>query len=252
MKKTAAALVLGAALTIGSVAPCYAVQPLAAASQNKLYLRNDEGQEQDAGTKLTLKDTANRYEQYDNNGKIVQATVDGKVSLEGHSLYRGIIQKITRQENGCLLTLERAEGTNYGAKTLMVELPNSARRNFTSSSLEKGRYLEIFYEDPADKKDARVEASAANLLPDADICIFNGAFVGYDTNGSLVMRRHGEEGVTIFHLSDATKLLTQEKTLKEDQELSIFFSGAMTRSLPPQATAKEIRDYYNPDQATDN
>ena len=175
-----------------------------------------------------------------------------KVYVADAAMFRGAIVSVEDSEDGKLITLEQAEGTDFGAPKLKFQFTEDTTCSFEESKLTDGAYLEVFYglaEGQSIDPEQTYSAIGANIYAEAEMVNFNGTLKEYkpsednENEGSLMMEdlKTGEE--VIFHYAEETNFYLDIDQLKQGDQLNIFHSGAYTRSLPPQGSALEVRNY---------
>lgn len=175
-----------------------------------------------------------------------------KVEVADAAMYRGTIVSMEDTDDGKQITLEQAEGTNFGAPKLNFLLTENTTSSFEESELATGKYLEVFYglaEDETLDSEKLYSVIGANLYPEADIVNFNGIIKEFKTDetkeneGTILMEDSKTNQEVLFHYSNDTNFYLDPTQLKQGDEINIFHSGIFTRSLPPQGSALEIRTY---------
>ncbi len=166
------------------------------------------------------------------------------------AMYRGTVAAITNKDGKTWMLLNQAKGTDFGKAALRVEFTKDTRTGFKLSDIEKGDYLVVYYGTMMGEKiPSDVTAIAANKLIDADRSIYNGVIddikINDDGTGMFMMRAINGKDQTLFRFNKETKIYLDFANLKKGDKLNIYYSGITTRSLPPQATAMEIRTYYS-------
>lgn len=153
-------------------------------------------------------------------------------------LYRGTLVSVTETGSGQVLRLEQAEGTAYGDPQMEFLLTAESALSFEPGELEEGVYLEVYY-------NGKAEVLSAKLHHSAEIVVFNGtvSFVRQDGEGKghMLLTRDGSGEEAVFRYHEDTQFFFPREELKEGVSVSIFHSGIMTRSLPPQCNALEVR-----------
>lgn len=159
-------------------------------------------------------------------------------------LYRGTVTEISEENGVWELRLEQAEGTTFGYPAVTMVTDDSTRTSFELSGLEVGDYLEVYYGDRADGEPPVIIA-ANRLLPAKD-CIFNGELTLWEHEGNAGIMEltplFGGEPI-LFHYDDSTNFYLNTAEMKEGDQLNIFHRGTLTRSIPPQGFALEVRPY---------
>lgn len=161
------------------------------------------------------------------------------------AMYRGTVTGLEEKEDGTVITLSQASGTDFGAKTMMF-LISSMTTGYTDIS--EGNYIEIFYGRPMqgrfDYTDIQ-NAIGINNLGMADMVNFNGTIQSIEKDGenitSLTMIDIGNNQEVVFRISNDTNIYLTASDLKEGNKLNIYHRGIYTLSLPPQGFALEVR-----------
>lgn len=177
---------------------------------------------------------------------------DNKIVLEENlyvadaAMYRGTITNIEETEDGKKITLEQAQGTDFGAEQVVVNVTNDTDTSFEDDKLVEGAYLEVFYGGDIAEE---VDAIAMNIYFETQAVIFNGTLKeivpteGKENEGRIFMQPlEGEEEI-IFNYGEETQFYLNVEELKEGDALNIFHKGILTRSIPPQGIALEVRTY---------
>lgn len=95
-------------------------------------------------------------------------------------------------------------------------------------------------------------AITANLYPTAEMVLFNGRLESItpdpdkDGKGRMLLTELETNQQVVFHYSENTQFYLQVEELAQGDTLNILHRGAMTRSLPPQGSALEVRPYAEP------
>ncbi len=166
-----------------------------------------------------------------------------RLTAEDASLYRGEVQGL--DENGFYLV--QVPGRDYGEGIVRFSIGEGTKFSFDRETLKEGQYLEAYYTYVQETYPPQTEAIVVNRLPDAAMSVFNGEVVEVTEkeNGAtdLLMKRIGGEGTDeiLFHIGDSTQVYTNE--IQVGSQLSILFNGAVTLSLPGQASAWEVAPY---------
>lgn len=154
------------------------------------------------------------------------------------SMYRGTVVELYEDGDIISFTLEQETGTNFGAPRIQVEAPASR-----AAGIETGDYIEIFYGASIRNQEA-VQAIAVRELTDASLSNYNGEVVSIDRDRKTILCRGLEtDSETIFRYTDNTQLYLDLDSLEPGDKINIYHSGMMTRSIPPQGNALEIRRY---------
>lgn len=162
-------------------------------------------------------------------------------------LYRGVITALSEENGVYELRLEQVEGADFGYPSFMMQTGEDTRADFSFADLVPGDYLEVFYGERNDGLPPIIIA-ANQLLPAAD-CIFNGrltALEHLEDQGRLEMTALSGEEIVHFHFDDSTQFYLDLDSLAPGDPLNIYHRGTMTRSIPPQGFALEVRPYTAP------
>lgn len=162
------------------------------------------------------------------------------------ALYRGTVQSIVQDEEGTLVVLRQEPGTNFGAPELSALITEDTQSNFEVQQLKTGDYVEIYYgATEGGGVPTLVEAVAANQLAPAVASLHNGTVVeatlNDDGTARLLVRALNSEKETLYHITAETQVYLSLKALKPGDQVSILTNGIEANSLPPQATALEVR-----------
>lgn len=165
--------------------------------------------------------------------------------------YRGTVDSIVPQDGMTTVQLSQAEGTNFGSDILTVLFDANTSLGFDLSELELGDYVEVYYGASIGQPTAdTVTAIQADKLGLADLVLYNGTVVSMvpdpekEGYGDLTVKSLTKEGEIVFHYTSETLIHQDEGEIKEGARVCVYFSGATTRSIPPQATAWEVWPYY--------
>ena len=165
-----------------------------------------------------------------------------RIQIADAALYRGSILKI----EGNNLVVEQCEGRNYGEPqiTFMID------ENTDLTAYKTGDYVEVYYGALQESAPAQANAIALNKISDtAAEAVFNGEItkvVRSDSGDieSLELKSiSNSENTIVFHISAETQFYLNAKDLKEGDKISVYFGGALTKSIPPQGTALEVSPY---------
>lgn len=168
-----------------------------------------------------------------------------EVYVADAAMYRGTVTGLEEKEDGTVITLSQASGTDFGAKTMMF-LIDSVTTGYTDIS--EGNYIEVFYGRPLqggfDYTDMQ-GAIGINNLNTADMVNFNGTIQSIEKDGenitSFAMVDIENNQEVVFRISNDTNMYLTASDLKEGDKLNIYHRGMYTLSLPPQGFALEIR-----------
>jgi len=173
--------------------------------------------------------------------------------VSGGALYRGVVTAIEKNENNdTILTLEQAKGTNFGYQSLQVLVNDNTNIVPPTTNLIPEMHVEVQYGAPVDGAPLELPTPAISLKPlmSVDALVFNGEVlsvkVGEKPNtGTFMLRRIDSEGDDwAYHYNDQTVFYISLDEIKAGDRLNIFTTGIANPSLPPQASALEIRPYY--------
>lgn len=166
-----------------------------------------------------------------------------RITVADASLYRGEVRGL--DEYGFYLV--QVPGRMYGDGIMRVSIDENTEFSFDKNTLKEGEYLEIYYNYVREIYPSQTTAIAVNRLMAADLCVFNGEVTQMSTKEDgtmdLLLKRIDGEGMDeiLFHIGESTQVYVD--TIEEGTKLSVFFSGAVTLSLPGQATALEVAPY---------
>ncbi len=154
--------------------------------------------------------------------------------------YRG---ELLEQADGSWLVAQ-VPGRDYGYPSLTFIIDENTKTSAPWKDYTPGDYVEIYYGA------AQGETAAAigiNKLGRADMVIYNGILkekMEQEGRISLLLESMENPGQTaVFHISEETQLYFNWEDVQPGDAFSILYNGIMTRSLPPQANAKEISRY---------
>lgn len=164
------------------------------------------------------------------------------------ALYRGTVQSLSPGEGETLVELEQVKGTNFGAPSVTVALTADTLCDFNPAELAEGDYLEIAYGGWVGDGLEQVTAVTAARLAPADLSVYNGTLQEIrppkdGEDGTMLLTALEGTGDILFHLGGETQLYLDVDSLQAGDQINVYFSGATTRSIPPQATALEVRRY---------
>lgn len=179
----------------------------------------------------------------------------GKVFIADAALYRGTVTAVETTEEGTLLTLEQAPGTDFGSPSRQFLLTEESRLSFKSEQIVPNVYLEVYYTGKNPEEAALI--LGANFYEAAEMVNFNGTLSSVwespdrPGQGSLAMveRDTGEEVHFNYDKNGGTQFYLDFDALQPGDELNIFHQGIYTLSLPPQGIALEVRPYAAPEEA---
>lgn len=175
------------------------------------------------------------------------------------AVYRGTVTSLAPgSDGGWVMVLEQAPGTNFGAPSLTFVTDENTRYSFPASKLDEsivGVYLEVFYGiAPGQPLDASAQQKAIGIndYMTADMVNFNGVVMEVSSfddkpgEGQILTHELGDENnVVAFNYSGETQFYLDFDSIAPGDKLNFFHSPAMTRSLPPQTFALEVRKYYS-------
>lgn len=179
----------------------------------------------------------------------------GKVYIADAALYRGTVTAMEAAEEGTLLTLEQAPGTDFGSPSRQFLLTEESRLSFKSEQISQNIYLEVYYTVENPEEAALI--LGANFYETAEMVNFNGTLSSVwespDRPGqgmlAMVERNTGEEVHFNYDKNGGTQFYLEFDALQPGDELNIFHRGIYTLSLPPQGIALEVRYYAAPAEA---
>lgn len=155
-------------------------------------------------------------------------------------LYRGEITSI--EEN--TWQVSQVAGRDYGYPVMTITIDENTKSPVPWEEYAPGDYVEIFY---GSAQDGAATAIGVNKLGTAQMVIYNGIIKSKEQTPErtsvLVQSMEHPQQTAVFHISSSTQVYFNWDQLQEGSKVHILYSGAMTRSLPPQATAKEISIY---------
>lgn len=162
------------------------------------------------------------------------------------AMYRGKIVSVELSGDSARVTLRQVEGTDFGQPELLVIVDSDTGYGFALDDMIKGDYLEVYYGVSSDgEQEDPVHAIAANLLPDAEISVFNGELKELLSEGMLLTALDSGEEI-LFRYDGLTAVYLNVDDLQPGDAINIFYSGITTDSIPPEAFAMEIRRYAAP------
>ncbi|MEG1965900.1 MAG: hypothetical protein RR064_07085 [Oscillospiraceae bacterium] len=170
---------------------------------------------------------------------ITQDSSEQPVMIADAALYRGELVEIDIDGKW---VLAQVEGRNYGKEKLICDISET---NFISpqDKVSIGDYLEVYYgignsEILSDTSQVEVKPIVLTELSPSKICVINGKITSVDEKSVTVTSDENSEKTFVMHITDETKIYASE--LAVGDKLSIYHSGMLTRSIPPQGTAIEI------------
>ncbi|MEG0541208.1 MAG: hypothetical protein RR528_02675 [Angelakisella sp.] len=172
------------------------------------------------------------------------------------AMYRGTITNVTQEGDNHIVTLEQAEGTDFGAPSLKFAFTKDTYAGFTP---EVGQYLEVYYgRAPGQPLDVAATHNIITAIKyqEAGMVNFNGTLKSVEAHpekpgqGWLVVESLSAEGmqgeIRFNYGSEDTQFYLNFDELKPGDKLNIFHPGVFTMSLPPQGSALEVRKYVEP------
>lgn len=187
-------------------------------------------------------------------------TVEENQKEDEIKMYRGIMEDVAVDNEGnTAWILQQAEGTDFGIERIQVIIDENTKVYPEDQGVGNGSYLEVMYKGEILKtgEDSipSVKALEVKNLMQADMVTYNGEIIEIQKegeeagSGSILLGPLNEGGSQwLFHYGPETEFFTssgKEEDLKVGGKVNIFFDGSSTRSIPPQSTALEIRDYVN-------
>ncbi len=172
---------------------------------------------------------------------------DDHLTVMDAPLYRGVVTAISEEKGVYELRLEQVEGADFGYPSFMMHTSEATRSSFSFAELVPGNYLEVYYGERNDGLPPVI--IAANKLPPAVDCVFNGELTALEHQGSqgrleMTALSNGEE--IHFNFDDSTQFYMDMESLKSGDKLNIYHRGTLTKSIPPQGFALEVRPYTAP------
>lgn len=154
------------------------------------------------------------------------------------AMYRGTVVSVFQTDSVVYFTLRQEEGTNFGIPELSVEAPASK-----AAGISAGDYIEVFYGGSPHGQE-NVQAITVKKLPSASLSNYNGEVLSIDFEKKTILCQNLKaEGTTLFRYTDNTQKYLDLNSLKEGDKLNIYYNGMLTKSMPPQGNALEIRKY---------
>lgn len=168
------------------------------------------------------------------------------------AVYRGTVRSIDRREDGTHLTLEQAEGTDFGAPLIRALITPSTQTDFKLEELKEGVYLEIHYLCARDFDfTSEIPVESAQNLRLSEMRNYNGELLELIPNeekpgcGTLLMKALDGDFTFLFFYNENTRFFPDPSALKPGDRLNIFRAAAATMTSPPQGAALEVRYYAN-------
>ncbi|MEG1992657.1 MAG: hypothetical protein RR056_04670 [Acetivibrio sp.] len=168
-------------------------------------------------------------------------------SVADAAMYRGNVSKVYEKKENLFVTLRQEEGTNFGFSSLKFVMNKDTRLNMKKEEIIPGAYLEIYYGvegSPAFKTETAI---LVNPLVEASMSVYTGKVIDFTPNkdkkdvGDILLKSDGMDYEILFHYGKETNCYLDLTGIKKGDYLTIYYSGALTRSVPPQGFALEIR-----------
>lgn len=187
-------------------------------------------------------------------GAVVVTTALGAVPIKAASMpavadaavYRGTVKEIVEDENRTTFLLKQETGTNYGFPTLQVMADDWTQYDGQLSEIQKGNYLEVYY-GVDEKNEWNVKrAIQVEKLVDSSMSNFNGLVHQIERNGNTgrMLLKNLDTGMDVlFRYTEETQLFLDMKKVSVGDRLNVYYNGLLTRSIPAQGTALEIRPF---------
>ena len=174
-----------------------------------------------------------------------EQAVPEPVIIPDAAVYRGTLTKMEETENGKVITLEQAAGSDYGAASRQFVITENTQQTYNPEELETGFYLEVFFNEGE-----QPEAIAVNIRFVAEAVNFNGTLqeITWDELhegwGRLVMTDMNTGETIEFNFQQGeTTFFVDLDSLKAGDKLNIYHRGMYTMSIPAQGSAVEVRTY---------
>ena len=181
----------------------------------------------------------------DNNSS--EALPQEKFSVADASMYRGtVVSKDKNSDETLKVTLEQAQGTDFGKEKMTFIFDSNTK---FSKEPEIGDYFEIYYGGVSSPENKAETAIAANYMMTEEAVIYNGTVkdIVIDSqikgNGKIVLTvpNLADEEIVFNYNDRESKIYLNIDEVKIGDKLNILTNGMMTRSIPPQCFALEIR-----------
>ena len=172
---------------------------------------------------------------------------DEYLSVMDAPIYRGAVTAVSEKDGVYELRLEQVEGTDFGYPSFIMHTGENTRANFAFTDLALGDYLEVYYGERNDGLPPII--IAANKLPPAADCVFNGELTALEHQGQegrLEMTSLSNGEVVHFNFDDTTQFYVDMENLKTGDKLNIYHRGTLTKRVPPEGFALEVRPYTAP------
>lgn len=180
--------------------------------------------------------TAKNITQY-NNIKLSQPIVADT------SQYRGIVTSVYEEDGVYTFTLSQVEGTDFGMPQRNFQTTDTTKFNFDKELLKEGNYIEVFYNASNDSIIETENAILINQLLNADLSIYRGtvsSITKKNKKSGEILLTSEDKVETIFRYSKKTKCNLNIDSIKSGDDLTIYYNGILTRSIPAQGFAMEI------------
>lgn len=170
-----------------------------------------------------------------------------KFSVADAAIYRGTVVSIDKNSDGTTnIALEQAEGTDFGKEKMTFIFDSNTK---FSKEPEIGDYFEIYYGGVSSSENKAETAIAANYMLTEEAVIYNGTVkdIVIDSevkgNGQIVLTvpNLADEEIVFNYTDTESKIYLNIEEVKVGDKLNILTNGIMTRSIPPQCFALEIR-----------
>lgn len=168
------------------------------------------------------------------------------------AVYRGTIRSILQSEDGTHLTLEQAEGTDFGAPSVRALITPATQTDFELEELKEGVYLEIhFLCARGFDFSSEIPVESARNLRLSEMRNYNGELLEFTPDeekpgcGTLLMKALDSDFTFLFFYTENTQFFPDPSALKPGDRLNIFRAAAATMTSPPQGAALEVRYYAN-------
>lgn len=174
------------------------------------------------------------------------------------AMYRGLVYSVEETEDGKIITLQEAAGTDFGADVLKFRITADTKLSFEEPIAAGDTfYYEVYYGvAPGQTLDAESvqDAIAMNRYFDVAAVNFNGTLKEILPSdkageGQLVMEALQDLQEVVFNYSAEVQFYLDFAALKPGDKLNIFHKGIYTMSIPPQGIPLEVRYYAEPKAA---
>lgn len=154
------------------------------------------------------------------------------------ALYRGLVTEISAES----ITVRMVSGRDYGAPNLTLAITESTNVDPSLEEIAEGDFVEIYY--------GGENAIMILKITLGESVVFNGEIesVAKDDDGNITsltvvsLPIDGQEKV-IFNVGAETQIYMNADELVEGKMISIYTSGVIATSEPPQSFALEISSY---------